>query len=178
MPITSRLKEFQTAIAAYGKENLGELLYALAENANQLSGCEQVRIYLEDLTSGTLTCVHATGPLGKEIIETTFPIFSNEAVVSSVFVSQLPLDFKLSGAGKNSLDHECAVHFRFRSSYVMPVVSLGKSIGVLCIDQDHPGEVLGSDAKMQMAELAGIVAGPLDQARIYHQQVRLARRLE
>jgi transcriptional regulator with GAF, ATPase, and Fis domain len=178
MPITSRFKEFQTAIAAYGKENLGELLYALAENANQLSGCAQVRIYLEDLTRGALTCVHATGPLGKELVETTFPIISKETVISSVFVSQLPLDFKLSGAGKNSLDHECAVHFRFRSSYIMPVVSLGKSIGVLCIDQDHPGEVLSSDAKRQLVELAGIVAAPLDQARIYHQQVRLARRLE
>ncbi|GAC1465816.1 MAG: GPMC system transcriptional regulator [Desulfuromonadaceae bacterium] len=178
MPITSRLKEFQTAIAAYGKENLGELLYALSENAAQLSGCEQIRIYLEDLTRGTLTCVHATGPLGKEIVETTFPIVSKGTVVSSVFVSQLPLDFKFSGAGKSSPDHECAVRFRFRSSYVMPIVSLGKSIGVLCIDQDHPGEVLGSDAKMQMAELAGIVAAPLDQARIYHQQISLARRLE
>lgn len=178
MPITSRFKEFQTAIAAYGKENLGELLHALAENATQLSGCEQVRIYLEDLTSGTLTCVHATGPLGEELVETTFPIFSKEAVVSRVFVSQQPLDFKLSGAGKSSPDHECAVHFKFRSSYVMPVVSLGKSIGVLCIDQDHAGDVLSSHAKVEMAELAGIVAAPLDQARIYHQQVRLARRLE
>jgi transcriptional regulator with GAF, ATPase, and Fis domain len=178
MPVTSRFKEFQTAIAAYGKENLGELLYALAENAKQLSGCEQVRIYLEDLTSGTLTCAHASGPLGKELIETTFPIFSKEDVVSSVFVSQLPLVFKLSGAGKNSPDHEYAVRFRFRSSYVMPVVSLGKSIGVLCIDQDQTGEVLNSRAKTELAELAGIVAAPLDQARIYHQQVRLARRLE
>jgi transcriptional regulator with GAF, ATPase, and Fis domain len=60
----------------------------------------------------------------------------------------------------------------------MPVVTSGKSIGVLCIDQDHPGEVLGSHAKTQLAELAVIIAVPLDQARIYHQQVRLARRLE
>src|SRR6185369_3322892 len=166
------------AIAAYGKENLGELLYALAEIAKQLSGGEQVRIYLEDLTSGALACAHATGPLGKELAETTFPIFSKETVVSTVFVSQQPLDFKLAGTDISSPDHEYAVRFRFRSSFVMPIVSLGKSIGVLCIDRDHPGEVLGSQAKMQMAELAGIAAAPLDQARIYHQQVRLARRLE
>ena len=178
MPTTSRFKEFQATIVSYGKENLGELLYALAENATQLSGCEQVRIYLEDLTRGALTCVHATGPLGKDLIETTFPIVSKETIVSSVFVSQRPLDFKLSVTSKDSLDHECAVRYRFRSSYVMPVVSLGKSIGVLCIDQDHPGEVLSGHAKMQLAELTAIVAKHLDQARIYHQQVRLARRLE
>ena len=76
MPKTSRLKEFKAEIAVYGKENLGELLYALAENTTQLSGCDQVRIYLEDLTRGALTCVYATGPFGKELIETTFPIVS------------------------------------------------------------------------------------------------------
>ncbi|MFA7404966.1 MAG: GPMC system transcriptional regulator [Pelobacteraceae bacterium] len=178
MQLTSRFKEFQTTIAAYGKENLGELLYALAENAKQLSGSEQVRIYLEDLTRGTLSCVHATGPLNKELVETTFPIVSKEAIVSNVFVSQLPHDFKLSGAAKNSPDHEYAVRFRFRSSYIMPVVSLGKSIGVLCVDQDHPGEVLNTQAKSELSELAAIAANALDQARIYHQQVRLARRLE
>lgn len=178
MPTTSLIKNFQTAIAAYGKENLGELLYALAESAKQLSGCEQVRIYLEDLTRGTLACVHATGPLGKELIETTFPIISKDAIISRVFVSQAPLDFKLSGTPKSSLDHESAIRFKLRSSYVMPVVSLGKSIGVLCIDQDHPGEVVSGRAKRQLADLSDIVATPLDQARIYHQQIRLARRLE
>ncbi len=178
MATTPRFKDFQNAIAAYGKENLGELLYALAENATQLSGCEQIRVYLEDLTRGALTCVHATGPLGKELVETTFPIVSLESVVSNVFVSQLPLVFKLTGTGNSSPDHECAIRFRFRSSYVMPIVSLGKSIGVLCIDQAHPDEMLSSQAKIQMTELAAIVADPLDQARIYHQQVSLARRLE
>jgi transcriptional regulator with GAF, ATPase, and Fis domain len=178
MPLTSSFKDFQSAIAAYGKENLGELLYALAESAKQLSGCDQIRIYLEDLTRGALTCVHATGTLAKELAETTFPIVSREAVVSSVFVSQLPLDFKLSGTARNSPDYEYAGRFRFRSSFVMPIVSLGKSIGVLCIDQEHPGEVLGKTAKIKLVELAGIVADPLDQARIYHQQVRLARELE
>jgi transcriptional regulator with GAF, ATPase, and Fis domain len=178
MPAKLRFKEFQSTIASYGKENLGEMLYALAENTRQLSGCEQIRIYLEDLTRGALTCVHATGPLGKELVETTFPIVSDAAVISTVFVSQTPLDFKLSAVDKNSPDHELAVRFRFRSSYIMPVVTSGKSIGVLCIDQDHPGEVLSSHAKMLLAELTVIVAAPLDQARIYHQQVQLARRLE
>ncbi len=178
MAKTSRFKEFQAEITAYGKENLGELLYALAENTTQLSGCEQVRIYLEDLTRGTLTCVYATGPFGKELIETTFPIVSKGVVVSNVFVNQHPEDFKLSGADTGSPDHECAVRFRFRSSYVMPIVSIGKSIGVLCIDQNHPGEVLSIHAKTELTELSAIIADHLDQARIYHQQVRLARRLE
>jgi transcriptional regulator with GAF, ATPase, and Fis domain len=178
MPTIPRIKEFQAAIAAYGKENLGELLYALAENAAQLSGCEQIRIYLEDLTRGALICAHATGPLGKELAETSFPIISEETIVSRVFVSQQTVDFKISEAAKNSSDYDYATRFKFRSSYFMPIVSRGKSIGVLCVDQDHPGEVIDTPAKIQLAKLADIVADPLDQARIYHQQVSLARHLE
>ncbi|OGU14615.1 MAG: Fis family transcriptional regulator [Geobacteraceae bacterium GWC2_53_11] len=178
MPASPRFKDFQTAIAAYGKENLGELLYALALNATQLSGCEQIRIYLEDLTRGTLACAHATGQLGKELTETSFPIFSHEMIVSTVFVSQQPRDFTLTGTDKNRLDFEYARRFKFRSSFVMPIVNLGKSIGVLCIDQEQAGDTLSVLVKTALAELADIVSAPLDQARIYHQQVRIARRLE
>ena len=159
-------KDFQTTITAYGKENLGELLYALTESSKKISGCEQIRIYLEDLTRGTLTCVQATGPLGKELVESTFPIVSDETIVSRVFVSQQPSDFKISRIGKSSPDHDYAARFRFSTSYVMPIVSLGKSIGVLCIDRDHPAEVLSIRGKSQMAELCDLIADPLDQARI------------
>jgi transcriptional regulator with GAF, ATPase, and Fis domain len=178
MLMTSRIKSFQEAIAAYGKENLGELLYALSEHTRQSTACEQLRIYLEDLTRGTLTCVHATGPVDKFLIETTFPIVSHESVVSKVFVSQIPLSFKLAGTATSSPDYEFAVKFKFRSSYIMPIVSHGKSIGILCVDQDHPGEALKDQAKLLLKELTDLVAAPLDQARIYHQQVRLARKLE
>lgn len=178
MTALSNFKDLQAIISAYGKENLGELLYAMAERAGQLSRCEQIRIYLEDLTSGTLTCAHATGGYGKELVETTFPIVSDDAVVSRVFVSQRPSEFKLSGSAKDTPDHEYATRFRIRSSYVLPVVIIGKSIGVLCVDQDHPGDIIDSAEKLQLAELAELMAVPLDQARIYHQQVRIARRLE
>src|ERR1700741_378890 len=95
MPIDSRLAVLRTKIANYGKENQGELLYALAEGAMLLSGSERVRIYLEDLTRGALSCVHATGPQAEEMRETSFPIVSTETIVSSVFVSQYAVDFRV-----------------------------------------------------------------------------------
>ena len=60
----------------------------------------------------------------------------------------------------------------------MPVVSLGKSIGVLCIDDLQGSRGLSAKGKSLLADLSGFVADRLDQARIYHQQVQLARRLE
>jgi transcriptional regulator with GAF, ATPase, and Fis domain len=178
MPLDTLLSPLRSKIVTYGKENQGELLYALAEGAQLLSGNERVRIYLEDLTRGALSCAHTAGHPEKELGEITFPIVSSEAVVSSVFVSQQPAEFRLAGGSKSSSDCEVARRFGFRSSYIMPIVSLGKSIGVLCIDQEKTGEVLDSQARVQLADFAGFMANRLDQARIYHQQVQLARRLE
>ncbi len=178
MPIDTRLAALRAKISGYGKENQGELLYALAEGARLLSGSERVRIYLEDLTRGALSCVHATGPRAADVRETCFPIVSTETIVSSVFVSQYPVDFKVTPEQRDSADALFARSFGFGASYVMPVVSLGKSIGVLCVDLERSGEILGAQTKSQLADFSGFVADRLDQARIYHQQVRLARRLE
>jgi len=178
MPIDARLTALRAKLSGYGKENQGELLYALAEGAQLLSGSERIRIYLEDLTRGALSCVHVTGPQATEIREIGFPIGSTETVVSTVFVSQYASDYRAEPEQHDSADAVFARRFGFRASYVMPVVSLGKSIGVLCIDQDHAGELLTSRGKSQLADFAGYMADRLDQARIYHQQVELARRLE
>jgi len=177
MPVDTRLATLRAKVATYGKENQGELLYALAEAASLLSESPRVRIYLEDLTRGMLSCVHATGGDEETIRQQSYPIISTETVVPSVFVSQYPVDFK-AAAQPGSADSLFAGRFGFRASYVMPVVSLGKSIGVLCVDQDHPGEVLKAAEKSRLADFVGFTADRLDQARIYHQQVQLARRLE
>jgi hypothetical protein len=165
MPVDIKLNALRQKVATYGKENQGELLYALAEGAQLLSGSERIRIYLEDLTRGALSCVLATGPFATEVSGSTFPLVSAEMVVSNVFVGQYPTDFRTS-AGSEAPDTDFARRFGFRASYVMPIVSLGKSIGVLCIDQDHPGDVLGGKAKSKLADFAGYLADYLDNARI------------
>jgi hypothetical protein len=128
MPNDPRLTILHNKIATYGKENQGELLYSLAEGARLLSGCDRVRIYLEDLTRGVLSCVHVAGEMAADIREQSFPIISTEAVVSRVFVSQYPVDFKADSAQPESPDSRFAQQFDVRDSYIMPVVSLGKSM--------------------------------------------------
>jgi transcriptional regulator with GAF, ATPase, and Fis domain len=178
MPNDPRITILRSKVATYGKENQGELLYALAEGACLLSGSQRVRIYLEDLTRGVLSCVHIAGDVTGDIREHSFPIISTETVVSSVFVSQYPVDFRIAAAPLNSPDSLFAERFGFSASYIMPVVSLGKSIGVLCIDTVPGSETISAQGKSLLADFTGFVADRLDQARIYHQQVQLARRLE
>ncbi len=178
MPTDPRLAVLRSKITTYGKENQGELLYALGEGARMLSGCRRVRIYLEDLTRGVLSCVHVAGEMTEDVSEHSFPIISIETIVSRVFASQYPVDFRYASVQQGSADSEFARQIGVRDSYIMPVVSLGKSIGVLCIDNSHDAKGLGSKIKALLVELSAEVADRLDQARIYHQQVQLARRLE
>jgi transcriptional regulator with GAF, ATPase, and Fis domain len=178
MPNDLRFATLRTKIATYGKENQGELLYALAEGALLFSGSSRVRIYLEDLTRGVLSCVHVNGEMDGELLDHSFPIISIETIVSRVFASQYPVDFRIASAQTGSPDGLFAQQFGVRDSYIMPIVSLGKSIGVLCIDNSPGSKGPNAKVKSLLAELSGLVADRLDQARIYHQQVQLARRLE
>ena len=178
MLLDPRLSSLRGKIATYGKENQGELLYALGEGARLLSGCQRVRIYLEDLTRGVLSCVHASGDEAEEISRQVFPINSSETVVSRVFVKQYPVDFQADVQPLGTADRLFADRFGLHSSYIMPVVSLGKSIGVLCLDAESDASPISTQGKSLLADFCGYVADRLDQARIYHQQVQLSRRLE
>ncbi|BEH09578.1 MULTISPECIES: GPMC system transcriptional regulator [Geobacter] len=176
--LSSHLPLLRDQIVAYGKENLEEMLHLLAEGVRLVSGQDRIRIYLEDLTRGVLTCVHASGPLADEIREVSFPIISREASVSSVFVSQYAAEFHYEPEGKHTFDRGFAERFAIGHSYILPVVSQGKSIGVVCIDRFRPGEILRGKGKALLGEFVTSVADRLDVARIYHQQLLLARRVE
>lgn len=179
MPSTkARLTAIRNKILDFGKENLEEMLHALAEGVSLVSGRDRVRVYLEDLTRGTLTCFHVSGPYAEELQETTFPIISGEAVVSMVFASQHAAEFRSDGRNVLRLDQELVERCAISSSTLLPIAGLGKSIGVVAIDHDITASHLGSPAKALLNEFIGDVADNIDHARIYHQHLLLARRVE
>lgn len=176
--VKSRLAQLREKIGGYAKENLEEMLFAVAEGARLVSGRERVRIYLEDLTRGALSCAYAAGPFATEIREVTFPIISDEAMVSRVFVSQT-YTHTMDMVGQGQLpDREFAERFNIRAASFLPVSHQGKSIGVVCIDLDHEDRVLSSSGKGALEDFLADIAERLEQARTYHQQLLLARRVD
>jgi len=149
--IKSRLAALGEKIAGFGKENLDEMLHAAAEGARLVAGQERIRIYLEDLTRGALACSYASGSFAGELREATFPIISRDAMVSSVFVSQYPAEFRATDEHGLALDKDFVGRFNIAATYLLPITSHGKSIGVTCIDQETPGEVLNSRVKRSSA---------------------------
>ncbi len=176
--IEQQLQTLLEKVRAYGKENQAELLYVLAEGVRLVSGIDLLRIYLEDLISGALTCAFASGPNATELQQVAFPIICRDALVSRVFASQYPADFSLADAPADSLDYMLAVRFGIISGWYLPMVSRGRSIGILCVDSEHEGFWLQGRIKTALAGFMLQVAERLDIARSYHQQVQLARRLE
>jgi transcriptional regulator with GAF, ATPase, and Fis domain len=176
--LEQRLQELQGKILGYGKENQTELLYVLAEGVMLASGLDLIRIYLEDLISGALTCAFATGPNGAELRQVAFPIISRDALLSRAFVSQYPVNYRIPDAPFESLDSVVSDRFGIAASWYLPMVSRGRSIGVLCVDTERDVLVLSGKVKSRLAEFILQVAERLDLARSYHQQVQLARRLE
>lgn len=172
------LQELRSKVASYGKENQTELLYVLAEGVRLVSGLSRVRIYLEDLVDGALACVAASGPDSDEIRKVAFPIIAQDAMVSRVFSSQYPAELRGVDASAASLDRGFSDRFEIHSSTGLPLVSRGKSIGVLCIDRSPSEAEPSGRVKSQLADFIAVVADRLDDARGYHQQIQLARRLE
>jgi len=149
-----------------GKENLAEMLHTLTSGIVAASAECTVRIYLEDLTKGVLSCAHATGANQAALRETYFPIIATDALVSNVFVSQQIYEIRSNDRLKG-IDRELADKFSIDSSTLFPLISNAKSLGVICCDSNKFGEIFNGSVKFAIAELLADIADQIDQARKY-----------
>jgi transcriptional regulator with GAF, ATPase, and Fis domain len=172
--INEQLERMGERIASFGKENLDEMLHMVGEGIRLVTSLERVRIYLEDLTRGALSCAYCCGDFAAEIREETFPIISSEASVSLTFVSQKMAQFHYPAESGLPLDQEFAGRFSIADTTLLPITSLGKSIGVACMD----GRLLSDEQIALLAPFLVQAGERVDQARKYHQQLLLARRVE
>jgi hypothetical protein len=82
--MATQTMELIAKINNYSKENVEEILHVLTIGINRITRLNRCRVYLEDLTSGTLTCVIATGLHARELRDISFPINTNALLVSRV----------------------------------------------------------------------------------------------
>ena len=172
--IDEQLAKIGHRINSFGKENLDEMLHLVGEGARLVSSLERVRIYLEDLTRGALSCAYSCGDFAAEIRERTFPIISSEGAVSLTFVTQKVALCHSPAQYGLPLDREFSKTFRIDGTTLLPITSQGKSIGVACMD----GEPLSGEQIAILSPFLTRAGERVDQARKYHQQLLLARRVE
>jgi transcriptional regulator with GAF, ATPase, and Fis domain len=173
--INAQLKLLTEKIGNLGKESLDDILHALIKAVHLVTGRNTIRIYLEDLTSGALSCAAATGGRPDRIRARTFPINNTEFPVSQVYHTHEDLHMPDMEAADHTTVREMGEAFGIRATYHLPLVHHGRAVGVLAVDSGRPGQVLSDDQARQLRSFLDGVVIPIDQARLYHQQLALSR---
>jgi len=176
--VTSRLDLLSQKIRSYGKENVEDILHVALEAVNLVTQMNRCRIYLEDLTSGSLACAAVTGLQSKAIRDQSFPINTTDFLVSRVYVTQEEAHVEDMATFSSPFARQLAERFAIRASYHLPLLHQGRSVGVLCIDSSRKGQLPAEAQRRSIKAFFDEVVPVIDQARKYHQQIVLARRVD
>ena len=176
--VVAQLSHLKAKIASYGKENLEDILHVLLGAVTLITRQNRCRVYLEDLTGGILVCSAANGAQALAVKGQSFPLNSTDYLVSRVYMTQQAtlVEDVATLAGPNAL--EIADRFDIRASYLVPLIHQGRSAGVLSVDSSRVGRVPAESQRRVLREFLDEVVPLIDQARKYHQQIVLARRID
>jgi transcriptional regulator with GAF, ATPase, and Fis domain len=176
--INAQLSLLAGKINSYGKESLDDILHVLIKAVHLISGRNMCRVYLEDLTSGSLVCSMATGRQAAGIRDQSFPINNIDYPVSHVYHTHEEQQFANMGEIDNPVVRHMAKQFHIVSSYQLPLIHRGRAVGVLCIDSSRSDQLVDPAQCRQLRSFVDGTVPAIDQARLYHQQMVLARRVD
>ncbi len=176
--INAQLALLAGKINSYGKESLDDILHAVVNAVHLITGRNICRVYLEDLTSGSLACALATGRQATAIRGQSFPINNVEYPVSQVYHTHEEQQLPNMAEYDNPLVRQMAERFQIGSSYQLPLIHHGRAVGVLCVDSSRPDQEMDPAQCRQLRVFVDGIVPAIDQARLYHQQMVLARRVD
>jgi transcriptional regulator with GAF, ATPase, and Fis domain len=176
--INAQLSMLAGKINGYGKESLDDILHVLVNAVHLITGRNMCRVYLEDLTSGSLACALATGRQATAIREQGFPINNVEYSVSHVYHTHEEQQFANMAEIDNPVVRHMAVQFHIESSYQLPLIHRGRAVGVVCVDSSRSDQLVDPAECRQLRGFVDGIVPAIDQARLYHQQMVLARRVD
>ena len=133
-------------IEVYGKESLEEILHLLIEGIQSLRGVGRCRVYLEDLTAGTLSCMAAAGGEVGRVQEKSFPINNTGHFVSQVYQQREELAIDDLSLYPEDLPINTGTR-QAGASYLLPLIHHNRSIGVICLDRGRPSQFPKDDSQ-------------------------------
>jgi len=172
-----RIQQQLDQIKLYGKEGLEEIVHLLIEGIQSLRGIGRCRLYLEDLTAGTLSCVAAAGGEVGRVLEKSFPINDTDYFVSQVYQQREELAIDDLSLFPDDMPVKAGTR-KAGASYQMPLIHHGRSIGVVCLDRGRPGQFPSEEQLRHLRVLIAGAAPAISRARKYHQQIMLARQVD
>ena len=161
----------------FGKENLADILHCIGEVVPLLTDRSRCRLYLEDLTSGTLVCSLATGHVNAQVRARDFPLTGSDFLVSRAYIERQEIEISSVQSLAPNV-RALAEEFDLQASFQIPLLHGGRAIGVLCIDSDQGGDLPSLDVRNRLRAFLSQVVSILDRARKHHQQMVLARQVD
>ncbi|MDF1581598.1 MAG: GAF domain-containing protein [Desulfuromonadales bacterium] len=146
--------------------------------AETITGSNRSRVYLEDLTSGSLICAVACGLRSDRIPDFAFPLNTDELLISRTYRTQEETAIADTSKLPNASTRDFTQRFAIRASQHFPLIHNGRSIGVLCVDSSRRGQLPNVDQRRQLTTFLGEVAPNIDLARRFHQQLLVARQID
>ncbi|HMB15035.1 MAG TPA: GAF domain-containing protein, partial [Pelovirga sp.] len=175
-PAQKQIDQIIRALNEFGKENLVEILRRISQGMQLLSGGGHCRIYLEDLTMGSLSCAAAENDDLQGVSEPSFPI--NDSVFPIPQVYQQKQEMAVASLSCHSRTAGTKDESSQQSYYLLPILHLGRAIGVVSLDRSGAEHPPSEPLLQPLRKLLSGVAPSLNRARKYHQQLLLARRVD
>ena len=175
-PIQKQMDQIISSLDEFGKENLVEILRRISQGVQLLCGGGQCRIYLEDLTMGSLSCVAAESDNLQGISEAIFPI--NDSFFPIPQTYQQKREMSVASLARHAKAATTADESYEQSYYLLPILHLGRAIGVVSLDRSGTLQPPPEALLRQLRKLLSEAAPSLNRARKYHQQLLLARRVD
>ncbi len=175
-PTQKQIDQIIVSLHEYGKENLLEILRRISQGVQLLSGGGQCRIYLEDLTMGSLNCAAAESDDLHGISESSFPI--NDSFFPIPLVYQQKREMAVAGLSRHPKTTAPVNASAQEAYYLLPILHLGRAIGVVSLDRSRYDQSPPELLLRQLRKLLSEAAPTLNRARKYQQQLLLARRVD
>jgi transcriptional regulator with GAF, ATPase, and Fis domain len=176
--VSKEIAELKDKIFSFGKENLQEILYFMAEGVERITGCSRCRIYLEDLTEGLLICAYARGERHADMLDTSYFINPKTSLISKAFIDKKIFVEDSLEDFTRELDERFAKRFGIKSMAVLPMISDHKALGVICLDSFLEGPLASRQQLNTLNEFIQDLAGSINEARKYHQKVIFSKQLD
>ncbi len=164
------------------KESLLDILHLLAQGVEEATGRPAVRVYMEDMREGALTCLYT--PEGElERLDAKIPIARRDVPLVKAFLEGREAFDSPNLPAPDDLHRRWFEAAGLSRAALFPLLAGGHPLGVLAVDAPPPrageeGPVVSAEGGERLRDLLGKAMSALSRAHRFHQQMMLSRHLD
>lgn len=169
--LSATLKRFQ-------KENLSDILHAMASGLKSTFRCDSVRVYLEDLYEGMLICHYVSDQNNPDRHRITKYISPKESITSKAFYENAVVASWRHPGGVANFRNPFETLSGIQATAVFPITYQMRPIGTINLDWNQEGEFLTPAQIGQIAAFISDNSAVIERAKRFHQNISFSKYLD